>query len=83
MALSSDRAPDTAPVDYAHVARDVDVLYSAGEKRFGTDEVKNLMSLLILSFLICIDGVLRDFHQPKSSTSQSNVRIRIRSKQCR
>ncbi|KNZ71678.1 Annexin A11 [Termitomyces sp. J132] len=39
MALSSDRSPDTTPVDYAHVARDVDVLYNAGEKRFGTDEM--------------------------------------------
>ncbi|KAG6895936.1 hypothetical protein C0992_011483 [Termitomyces sp. T32_za158] len=42
MALSSDRSPDTAPVDYAHVARDVDALYNAGEKRFGTDEVNIL-----------------------------------------
>ncbi|KAG6884922.1 hypothetical protein C0993_007241 [Termitomyces sp. T159_Od127] len=39
MALSSDRSPDTAPVDHAHVAHDVDALYAAGEKRFGTDEV--------------------------------------------
>ncbi|KAG6901483.1 hypothetical protein C0995_011246 [Termitomyces sp. Mi166 len=35
----SDRPADTAPVDYAYVARDVDALYNAGEKRFGTDEL--------------------------------------------
>ncbi|KAG6844158.1 hypothetical protein H0H87_009366 [Tephrocybe sp. NHM501043] len=40
MALSSDRPPDSTPVDHAQVSRDVDALYKAGEGRnFGTDEM--------------------------------------------
>ncbi|KAG6829044.1 hypothetical protein H0H92_005875 [Tricholoma furcatifolium] len=39
MALNSDRPPDTTPVDYDRVARDVDALYNAGEKKIGTDEL--------------------------------------------
>ena len=75
MALSSDRPPDTAPVDYAHVARDVDALYNAGEKRLGTDEARVLISqqFSVPDMHCSIDGVLRDFHQPKSGTSQGCV----------
>ncbi|KAG6912576.1 hypothetical protein DXG01_013682, partial [Tephrocybe rancida] len=38
MALSSVRPLDTTLVDHSLVTRDVDALYNAGEKKFGTNE---------------------------------------------